>query len=300
MVKYYNDLIEYICTDGYSKDSKTQSYGNENDAEKREYIRKNFLEFWNRNKDKFIDIQVSEEKINKIREFAEKLVEYKTKNENIHCIDGKNEVKRWVNGLMGEAALEQLLGLDIIDYSIGKSKDYNKPDIEQLGMGIKTSQFGQFPLVEKSDAIYPQVICIKDNYVYGLIHICGVAHVDVLNKNKTDDLVFNQDILKAGYKTAFYGYDELGSVENLMVKAEKYKLDSRKLDISNFFGEVLRNKMLETPEAAEIFGYQIIDGEVYKIEKEFSIKDKLEMTKSTADNEKVPLMRKEKELEEII
>lgn len=79
MVKYYNDLIEYICTDGYSKDSKTQSYGNENDAEKREYIRKNFLEFWNRNKDKFIDIQVSEEKINKIREFAEKLVKYKKK-----------------------------------------------------------------------------------------------------------------------------------------------------------------------------------------------------------------------------
>lgn len=43
-----------------------------------------------------------------------------------------------MTGLLGELALEHILGIKIIDWSIGKSKDYPTPDISDYKVDIES------------------------------------------------------------------------------------------------------------------------------------------------------------------
>lgn len=56
--------------------------------------------------------------LEKIKELAEKIVRKKM-TESHHLVDHNQEIKRFTTGLMGEAALENLLGIKIIDWTIG-------------------------------------------------------------------------------------------------------------------------------------------------------------------------------------
>lgn len=97
--------------------------------------------------------------------------------------------KRIITGLLGKYALEQVLGIEIIDWSIGKSKDFNKPDIPEYEVGIKTVEYGKFPIIFKKND-YPQIICIvkKDE---NTVYVCGLGEVDVLNEYQDDDLIIS-------------------------------------------------------------------------------------------------------------
>ena len=76
-------------------------------------------------------IIVSDAKIKKVRALARKIALAKSCEEH-HKIDGENEFKRQFTGLLGEAALEEYFGIDIIDYSVGDSKEYNVADLKKL------------------------------------------------------------------------------------------------------------------------------------------------------------------------
>lgn len=133
--------------------------------------------------------------------------------ETHHQRDGYNEEKRIMTGLLGELALEYLLGIKIVDWTIGKSKDYHNPDIPGYKVGIKTVEYGKFPIVFKKN-FYPQIICVvkKDEKA---VYVCGLAEVDVLNKYQDDNLVLSPNLRARGTKTGFYGLDKLKPIHSI-------------------------------------------------------------------------------------
>jgi len=153
-------------------------------------------------------MRLSKAKIARIKKFAAQLAKAKT-TERHYRIDGEALVKRTVTGLLGEAAVEKLLGISIIDWTIGHSKKYNKPDINidaGLRVGIKTVEYGLFPLV-RVNPISPEIICIKtqDDEVL----VCGVASVAVLKKYQDKKLVRPAGARRRGAKAGFFGFDYL-------------------------------------------------------------------------------------------
>lgn len=142
----------------------------------------------------------------KIRDFVERIVDAKMK-ERIHQIDNDAEIKRWITGVSGELAVEKLLGVEFFDWSIGQSDVYNVADLRQLGLdvGIKTVEYGKFPVIHKKST-RPEIIVIKEDDRY---YVCGVATVDVLNKYQDDNLVLNKKLRARNVKTGFYGFEQL-------------------------------------------------------------------------------------------
>lgn len=162
---------------------------------------------------RFIPVVIPDEKVDKVKKFANDLVQEKLK-EKVHQIDGDQEIKRHITGFMGEAALEELLGIDIIDYSIGYSKDYHHPDIQSLNVGIKTVEANKFPVIYKKNN-YPQIICIKSKTVDNIVYVCGLADVNTLNYNQDDDLILNPKLRSRGVKTGFHGFKKLKQFSSL-------------------------------------------------------------------------------------
>lgn len=161
----------------------------------------------------FQKVVVPQQTTDKIKAFIQQLIAYKQQNEVQHQIDGEREFKRFYTGLLGEAALEIVLGINIIDWTIGNSKQYNVPDIQSLGIGIKTVEYGKFPIIFKQNT-YPQIINLKisDNEIL----VAGLADVQTLNLYQSDDLILDPNLRSKGTKTGFYGFNKLTSVGNLM------------------------------------------------------------------------------------
>ena len=167
-----------------------------------------------------IRVEISEEKQAEIRELVSQIVEEKAK-EAYHQRDNRKENKRFFTGLMGEAALEQLLGVDIIDKEAGNSKKYNFPDIPGYDVGIKTVEYGKYPLIRKENT-YPQIFCVLDPRHNGVVYVCGLATVDVLNTFQDDNLILDPNLRKEGWKTGFCGFHNLQTVESIL-DIEKYR-----------------------------------------------------------------------------
>lgn len=159
---------------------------------------------------KFV-VTVPEEKLKKIRAFAKKLA--KKKMEEVHYqIDSGSLVKRLVTGLTGEAAVEELLGVDIIDWTIGDSQYYNVADIQELGVGVKTVEYGLHPLVPINPKM-PQIICVKMSECE--VIVCGLASIKVLKKYQDRNLVKAKGARMRGTKAGFYGFKYLDEFANL-------------------------------------------------------------------------------------
>ena len=161
----------------------------------------------------FIQVTLDPNYVRKIQEFVNSLIQQKVLEKH-HWFDHNKEFKRFMTGLMGEAAVEKLLGIDIIDWTIGKSKDYNTPDIHEYGLGIKTVEIGKFPIIFKNNN-YPQIICVRNPKYSNLVYVCGLASVDVLNKYQTEDLILDKGLRRRGIKTGFYGFKYLKRIESL-------------------------------------------------------------------------------------
>lgn len=162
--------------------------------------------------DKAILVTLSDDILNKIDVFTDNLIKVKL-TEKSHQFDNLNEKKRWTTGLMGEAALEELLGLQFIDWSIGRSLNYNYPDIIGLNLGVKSVEYPNFPVIFK-DNTYPQIICIKMSNRDVLV--CGVATVDVLNMCQADSFIKDRNIRNKGTKTCFAGIEHLISISDFL------------------------------------------------------------------------------------
>lgn len=170
--------------------------------------------------DNFIRVIIDEDYVEKISFFVNKIIEEKA-SEDHHKIDKYNESKRFTTGLLGEAALEKLLGIKIIDWSIGYSGFYNTPDIPGYAVGVKTVEKGKFPIIFKKND-YPQIICIKSDKKENLIFVCGLATPQILNSCQDTSLILSPNLRARGTKTGFYGFEHLIQISSLK-DIEKYK-----------------------------------------------------------------------------
>lgn len=89
--------------------------------------------------------------LEEIRQFAIKVVSKKM-NEEVHQNDCSREVDRWIDGYLGEKAVEKFLGIKFSDKSVGDSEDYAVPDLSTIGykLGVKTCRFPNFPVINRN------------------------------------------------------------------------------------------------------------------------------------------------------
>ena len=167
-----------------------------------------------------LKVDIDEAFQKQIYAFVEELVKSK-KRELHHKYDNHQEIKRFSTGFLGEAALEKLFNIRIIDWSIDESALYHTPDIPGYSVGIKTVEYGKFPIIFKKNN-YPQIICILDNQNRRTVYVCGLGTVDVLNTYQSDDLILDNNLRKRGTKTGFYGFEHLIHISSIQ-DLESYK-----------------------------------------------------------------------------
>lgn len=143
----------------------------------------------------FVVIELDDNDIAYANAFAKKVTKKKML-EDVHKKDNKNEHLRWVVGTLGEVALGKFLGVKIHDNKVGKSTDFNVPDLQDaLGLrcGVKAFRVNNFPITNR--ILYPSGAVKKSAYPQVFIGICterkiaylyGVATVEDLARNERD------------------------------------------------------------------------------------------------------------------
>lgn len=161
----------------------------------------------------FIKVNIKQETVDKIDCLVRQIIQ-KKQEEKHHQIDNGQEYKRFMTGLLGEAALSNVIKKPIIDWSIGNSINYNIADLSKLGLnvGIKTVEYGKFPIVFKN-SYYPEIILLKKTFKE--FFVCGLATVETLKKYQDDNLILSPLLRNRGIKTGFYGFNELLRFSNL-------------------------------------------------------------------------------------
>ena len=158
-------------------------------------------------KDRYRRIELPEMLVEQAKFFAEQVVIEKLGEGKWK--DKRNLYQRFLTGSLGELAMEEYLGMrGIMDWSIGHSKKYDRPDLESIGIhaGIKTVRHGLFPLV-KAKPEYPEVILIMVNNYHFVL--CGVASVQMMCKHSTMELIKDERARAKGTKSGYYGFSEL-------------------------------------------------------------------------------------------
>ena len=174
------------------------------------------------NPSRYIEITIPQEKINRIKEFCKEVVEAK-KGEKLHKIDSDSEYQRFYSGTLGEAAVEELLGVNIINWKVGKSSFFNVADLSSIGLdiGIKTvkQREGSFPQIN-IPVKRPEIIVIRPKNEMGKIsdntvRIMGVASVEVLSKYTDKRLRYGSLNNPKRPKWGFYKFDDIQRFETL-------------------------------------------------------------------------------------
>lgn len=153
---------------------------------------------------------------------AESLARLKLTSETAYKKDGASLKTRFKTGFKGEAALEILLGINIMDTTEGVSNDYDHPDIPGYEVGIKTVRYGNFPIIPKHNE-YAQIICIVDPTLDSKVYVCGLATKEDLNMYQSDLLILDDNLKEKGTKTGYYGFDTFKPV-TCLADIAKYKI----------------------------------------------------------------------------
>ena len=172
-----------------------------------------YEEFVEPHKNRYLLISISEEKSKIIKSFVKEVIKKKETEEH-HKIDKNNEFKRWYSGISGEAAVEALFQRRFINFNIGESKKFHTPDLSPIGVnvGVKTVEYGKFPIIFKKST-KPEIIVLKQDDLN--FYICGLATVDILNQNQSDDLILSPSLKRRGTKSGFYGFNKLKKFSTL-------------------------------------------------------------------------------------
>jgi hypothetical protein len=167
---------------------------------------RNFTDFFLPTEHQYPTLRMTSETELKVKNFAKKIAKAKA-NEPIHQVDNGSEYKRWMTGFSGELAVEALLKHSFVNWNIGDSADFNVSDLTPLGLniGIKTVEFGKFPVIHKKST-RPEIIVIKQDLKY---YICGLALVKTLNQYQDDELILSPKLRARNKKSGFYGFDKL-------------------------------------------------------------------------------------------
>lgn len=161
---------------------------------------------------KAVVIELTAADVELVREFAKQFQKAKS-FEHLHQIDDEQEIKRYMTGFSAELALEKLLGVKILDTSLGKSEHYNHADLKDNGInvGIKCAHYGNYPVVFKKPYNAEIVTVLRGNKVY----VCGVASIQTMLDYADDNLILNAKFRARGVKSGFYGFDQLIPFTNL-------------------------------------------------------------------------------------
>ena len=151
-----------------------------------------------------IKVEIPKNKQEKIKEFIPEIIKEKM-NEKQYKKDYGSIFKRWYTGLMGEAAIEELLNIPVLDFSIGHSDYYNNPDIDGYSIGVKTVEYGSYPLIPFNND-YSQIFCIK---YFNTIFVSGLATPDVLNTYQSEEFINSKKLKNLHKKTCFTGFEHL-------------------------------------------------------------------------------------------
>lgn len=165
--------------------------------------------------DRFARIKMTDAEIKKANQWVIKMQEAKLPEFRVTNDFGQAH-KRIFTGVIGEMAVEKYLGKEFIDWTIGKSIDYQKPDLAALGLeyGVKTTEYGKFPIIYKENT-YSQIFVIyrqEDQIAF----LCGIANVGTLNEYQSDDLILSPQLRAKKIKTGFYGFEWLESPTKLL------------------------------------------------------------------------------------
>lgn len=192
-------------------------------------------------------IEVNEEKYKLICNFGEEYV--KDKGNVPHYAKDPNEfVPRVIGGHMGEAAMEDLLEIEIVNTDPTFSYDKNVPDLHNAGIitGVKTHKKPNPPLLnfvsdnfynsltdeKKKDHRYPQVILSWDISQPRVFYMLGVFAPSVLfHKDYLAwDLIWDPKLAARRAKVPFIGVDrgiQFDTVEELKnIVGETWKIKS--------------------------------------------------------------------------
>lgn len=161
----------------------------------------------------FTEVILDRKTLSDIETAAEVLAHFKLQSETAYKKDGASLKTRFKTGFKGEAAVEKLLGIKIMDLSTGVSINYDHPDIPGYSIGVKTVRDGSFPIIQKNNE-YAQIICIVDPNIDARVYVCGLATKDILNKFQSDLLVRDSNILEKGTKTGFFGFHTLVKIND--------------------------------------------------------------------------------------
>ena len=120
---------------------------------------------------------------------------------------------------MGEAAIEELLDVNIIDWNKGDSREFNYADLRSIGLDIriKTVNYGSCYLINRY-VKRPEILIFKVNY--NTVIICGIASIEVLKNYQRDDLMYGSlknklDKYGRTTKVGFYGYKHIDNITSL-------------------------------------------------------------------------------------
>ncbi len=159
-------------------------------------------------------VVISHAKRQKVSEFIVRFIAAKA-GEEVHRMDATNREKRFGTGFLCEAAMEQFLGVDFMDTSIGNSKNYAVADMARIGVnaGVKSGVYenNKFVAINKN-LCHAQVMCFLSDDRQRVM-IAGLATVSMLRDYTDDSLIMTRDM--AGRKTGFYGFDKLIRFKNL-------------------------------------------------------------------------------------
>lgn len=157
-------------------------------------------------------IELTAADVELVREFAKQFQKAKS-FEHLHQIDDEQEIKRYMTGFSAELALEKMLGVKILDTTLGKSENYNHADLKENGIniGIKCAHYGNYPVVFKKPYNAEIVTVLRGNKVY----VCGVASIQTMLDYADDNLILNAKFRARGVKSGFYGFDQLIPFNNL-------------------------------------------------------------------------------------
>lgn len=156
-------------------------------------------------KKQFIEIKITDIEYNNLNNFSYQIASQK--NEEHFKNDNEKISKRFLTGLLGERAVEIFCGLNIIDYIVGDAKDFNVPDIKDLNLGVKSAEWGKFPVIFKRND-YPQIITLVD-HSKKIVYLCGYASTFMLNEFQSDELILSNKLKERGTKTGYYNFKDL-------------------------------------------------------------------------------------------
>lgn len=170
-------------------------------------------------KQKGVKIFLNKDEVSHIKDLAKDCMIAKLTGKTKNCFNYKQEAaglyERWIRGFAGEMACEKLLNTEIIEW-VADDQSHEHPDILSINVGVKTARTCDCHLLEKIQT-YPQILCICDfngKTEEGYVWILGLATPEVMMSHQDDELILSRKVYAAGYKTGFWGYDNLLDISN--------------------------------------------------------------------------------------